>query len=270
LDLARDNDAMKKWTSEGGSPIGAPAFGSDGTLYITIGARTTVANSGYANAVVALDPKELTVKDWYTQSGSDFVTPPLIFKTGDKETIAVATGDGSIVLLDAASLGGPAHNNARARSPAPAGDVTGFIPTGIATWSDAAGSAWLLVPRATTLSALKVTLANGVVSIQPGWTSRQMRAPIAPVVVNGVVFVVSSGEFLPPATTSMNAADRARRSVPAVLYALDATTGRELWSSGNTMTAFVHGPALWPGIGQMHVATFDSTVYAFGFPLERY
>jgi hypothetical protein len=55
-----------------------------------------------------------------------------------------------------------------------------------------------------------------------------------------------------------------------VLYALDAATGRELWTSGNTITSFAHRSALWPGIGQIHVATYDNTVYAFGFPLERY
>jgi outer membrane protein assembly factor BamB len=75
-----------------------------------------------------------------------------------------------------------------------------------------------------------------------------MRAPLSPVIVNGVVFVVSRNG----------------------LYALDGVTGRELWSSGRTIPETVSGFALWPGIGQIHVATSDSTVYAFGFPLERY
>jgi outer membrane protein assembly factor BamB len=97
-----------------------------------------------------------------------------------------------------------------------------------------------------------------------------MRAPLSPVIVNGVAFVVSSGEFVPRAGAAVDAVERARQSGPAVLYALDATTGRELWSSGIAITSFVHGPAVWPGIGQVHVATFDNTVYAFGFPLERY
>jgi outer membrane protein assembly factor BamB len=97
-----------------------------------------------------------------------------------------------------------------------------------------------------------------------------MRAPLSPIVVNGVVFAVSSGEFVPDAGATVSVADRARQSVPAVLYAFDAATGRELWNSGTTMTSFARGPTLWPGIGQIHVATFDNTVYAFGFPLERY
>ena len=98
--------------------------------------------------------------------------------------------------------------------------------------------------------------------------SREIPAPLTPIVVNGVAFVVSSGEYLPPIGTRVSAADRAR-SAPAVLYALDAATGRELWTSG-AITSFTRGTALWPGIGQVHVATYDNAVYAFGFPLERY
>ena len=41
-------------------------------------------------------------------------------------------------------------------------------------------------------------------------------------------------------------------------------------SSGNTVTSFMHRPALWAGIGQVHIATYDNTVYAFGFAIERY
>ncbi len=38
---------------------------------------------GYANAIVALDPKTLQPKDWYTAPSADFVTGPLVFKHGD-------------------------------------------------------------------------------------------------------------------------------------------------------------------------------------------
>jgi hypothetical protein len=54
-----------------------------------------------------------------------------------------------------------------------------------------------------------------------------------------------------------------------VLYALDGATGRELWNSGNTITSVMHARSLWPGIGQIHVATHDNAAYAFGFAMER-
>ena len=269
LDLANANGAVKTWTTMGGSPTGAPAFGSDGTLFVAIGARTTSGNGGYANAVVALDPKELTVKDWFTQPTTEFVTPPLVLTVGAREVVAVGTRDGTIVLLDAASLGGASHGTPLVRS-TPSSDRSGFVPNGLTTWSDPAGTPWVLMPSASAVTAMKVMTTNGAPTLQAGWTSRLMRAPLSPVIVNGVAFVVSSGEFVPRAGATADSAERARQSMPAVLYALDAITGRELWNSGSTITSFVHGSAVWPGIGQVHVATFDNTVYAFGFPLERY
>jgi hypothetical protein len=269
LDLASANGAVKTWSTAGGSPTGAPAFGSDGTVFIAIGARTTPGNRGYANAVVALDPMDLTVKDWFTQPATEFVTPPVVINAGDREIVAAATRDGTIVLLDAASLGGPGHATALGLSAA-SSDRSGFVPSGLTTWTDSTGTPWVLAPNATSVTAMKVVATNGTPTLQAGWTSRQLRAPLTPVIVNGVAFVVSSGEFVPRPGAAVDAVERARQSVPAVLYALDAITGRELWSSGSTITSFVHGPAVWPGIGQVHVATFDNTVYAFGFPLERY
>ena len=62
----------------------------------------------------------------------------------------------------------------------------------------------------------------------------------------------------------MAAAQRVQRSKPAVLYALDAVTGKELWSSGTTIGSFVRGVAPSAGDGQVYVVTFDGTVYAFG------
>jgi outer membrane protein assembly factor BamB len=119
------------------------------------------------------------------------------------------------------------------------------------------------------LVALKIADVNGQPALQPGWT-KSIDAPLAPLVVNGVVFAAASGEFHPAPGTSMTAAERVRRSGKAVLYALDGTTGRELWTSGNAMTSFVHGQALWASIGQVHLGTYDNTVYAFGFSLERH
>jgi hypothetical protein len=270
LELTRDGNAVKTWKTDGGSPTGAPAFRSDGTLVVAIGARAAPGNGGFANAIVALDSKDLTVTDWVSQPGLDFVTPPVIFKVAGREVVAAAARDGSIVLLDAASLGGPTHDAPLARSAAVTSERSGFVPTGLTTWVDSTGTSWVLMPTATAVAAMKISSSNGTPTIASGWVSRQMRAPLAPVIVNGVAFVVSSGEYLPPAGASVNAADRTRRSVPAVLYALDALTGRELWSSGTTIASFARGPATWPGIGQIHVATYDNTVYAFGFPLERY
>ena len=54
------------WKTNGGAVVGAVAFTSDGTLIAAIGPGQATGD-GKANAIVALDPKTLQVKDWFTQ-----------------------------------------------------------------------------------------------------------------------------------------------------------------------------------------------------------
>ena len=54
-----------------------------------------------------------------------------------------------------------------------------------------------------------------------------------------------------------------------MLYALNGATGKELWSSGTTITASMPGRTLWSSNSQVYVGTDDGMVYAFGFALER-
>jgi len=64
-------------------------------------------------------------------------------------------------------------------------------------------------------------------------------------------------------------AQRAKASVSAVVYALDAASGKELWNSGKTITSFVHGGGVSGGAGQIYLGTHDGTLYSFGFPIEH-
>ena len=48
---------------------------------------------------------------------------------------------------------------------------------------------------------------------------------------------------------------RAQRSVPAVLYALDASTGKELWNSGKAIASFSHSGGLAVGGSKVFVST---------------
>ena len=85
--------------------------------------------------------------------------------------------------------------------------------------------------------------------------------------MNGVVFAVSSGEYRGTGTT-LTAAQRAQRSSPAVLYALDGATGAQLWSSRTTITSFARG-GLSAAAGQVYLVTYDNHLYAFGIPMEH-
>ena len=50
----------------------------------------------------------------------------------------------------------------------------------------------------------------------------------------------------------------------AVLYALDAQTGRELYSSGTQVTSFNHFSGLSIANGRVYLGTFDGMLYCFG------
>jgi len=113
-----------------------------------------------------------------------------------------------------------------------------------------------------------VTTASGSLALEKAWSSPDLVAPLTPLIVNGVVFAVSSGEFLTN-DSKMTAAQRAQRSVPAVVYALDGTSGKVLWNSGKTITSFVHGGGLSGGGSQLYLGTHDGTLYSFGFPIEH-
>jgi outer membrane protein assembly factor BamB len=129
------------------------------------------------------------------------------------------------------------------------------------------GTRWLLVPTANAISALKVVDVDGKPSLQPGWVSRDLASPVTPLIVNGVVFALSSGRAA--STSSATSSDVAKRSTAGVLYALNGKDGSELWTSGKTMTSFFPGKSFWSANGQVYVGTFDGTLYAFGFAMER-
>jgi outer membrane protein assembly factor BamB len=95
-----------------------------------------------------------------------------------------------------------------------------------------------------------------------------MVSPLTPAIVNGVVFALSSGGF-GSSDAQITAAQRAQQSSSAVLYALDAATGKELWNSGSTITSFVHSGGLAAGGGRVYVGGHDRMQYAFGFPMEH-
>jgi len=283
IDPGGENQQARSWKTNGGSVVGTMAFGSDGTVYAALGGGRH-EDGGYSDSIVALDPATLTIKDWFTHPGADFKSTPVVFRSEGKELLAEATGDGRVFLLDTASLGGADHHTPLQVTPPSSGSRTSVVPDGLASWTDENGVQWLLAPSGSpSLSAgFKTTngaVANGAIvawkiaagpkaSLEPAWVSRDMIAPLPPMVVNGVIFAVASGEYH-PGDAAIGNSDRTARSSPAVLYALDATTGKEIWNSGMAMTSFAHGTGLSSSPGQVYLATSDGIVYAFGMPWER-
>jgi outer membrane protein assembly factor BamB len=269
LDIA--SKAVTSWKPASGEVAGSagPSFGGDGTLYVS----TTSGD------LVSLEAKTLKVKDVY-RAGQELTSSPVIFQHKEKALLAATTKDGRIHLLDSAAMSRTAVKTA------PYSTASDFIPGALATWQDPSGTRWILAPTAGPVAAdaafpaangavtngailaWKVVEQNGAAALEPGWMSRDLVSPLTPLVINGVVFAVSSGEFRGK-DSKMTAAQRAKASVPAVVYALDGATGKELWNSGKTITSFVHGGGLSGGAGQIYLGTYDGTLYSFGFPIEH-
>ncbi len=298
IDLDSDAKPVVSWQSNGGPVVGPVAMTSGGVLLAAIGAGTTTGD-GKANAIVALDPKTLAVKDWFTRPDAEFVTGPSVFRQGDREVVAAATRDGRVVLLDATSLGGADHATPLATSAALAGAGASVRRDAIALWQQGAGvvttvttvttstttasatatgarATWILVPIDGPLAAqvtrpsrtamrgavvaLAVRESAGTLSLEPAWASGSLASPATPLIVNGVVFALGAGS-------------PARGAVPgsgATLHAYDGVSGRRLWSSGRTMTAPASPGSLWSGLGQVYVGTDNGTLHAFGFDDERH
>src|SRR6266850_1480410 len=156
----------------------------------------------------------------------------------------------------------------------------------LATWEEANGTRWILSPFwGPKHPAFKAELEHGQVVyggvaafklqdklgkpvLTPIWISRDMYMADPPVIANGIVFAYGSGESTtqrwPEPGHVAGAEGRIQESTHAVLYALDALTGDELWSSGNQITSWNHFSGLSVANGRVYIGTFDGILYCFG------
>lgn len=230
------------------------AFDGNGTIYVTTG-----SGGDNSNSLVALDQKTLAVKGSFSTGSLEFASSPVVFAHKGKAMITATTKDGRIHIFDSTNLNAPLVSSMA---------ITNFTPGALASWQDVNGTRWILVPTSNAVVAWKVVEQGGNVSLQQSWASRELVAPLPPTIINGVAFVTSGGEFRTN-DSKVTAAQRAARSKPAVIYALDATTGKELWNSGTAITSFARGSAIAGAMGQIYLTTYDGTIYTFGFPMEH-
>jgi outer membrane protein assembly factor BamB len=98
--------------------------------------------------------------------------------------------------------------------------------------------------------------------------SRDMLTAEPPIVINGVVLTLAGGEFTGQANDVegglFSSEERVKRSVSAKLFALDALTGKELYSSGDQIASFLHQAGLSVANDKIIFGTFDGTIYCFG------
>ena len=252
------------------------------------------AGGRFGNTVMALSPKDLRLIDSFTPGNWQVLNTkdldlgsagPIIFPFQKWTLLATAGKEAVLYLLDANSLGAADHKTPLHQSRW-GNDIASKTSKGLwgsmATWEDSQGQRWLLFPMwgppskdapkfersydpadEGSVMAFRLTVENDKPALAPVWISRDMHVPDPPVIANGVVFVLATGEntvqggFIPPEV-------RAKPYSHAILYALDAQTGKELYSSGDQIPSFAHFGGLAISKGRIFFSTWDAKVYCFG------
>jgi hypothetical protein len=290
----------------GGSVWGlaGPTIGSDGTVYVQTGEGPFEPSSHkWSNSTLALNPRDLKLKQYFTSASAGTgtrkdtdmnVTSPVVFSYQNRDLIVTAGKDGRLYLLDSASLGGDDHRTPMYRTPQIAADegtsADHGIWGGLTTWADTGGTRWILAPVWGALHrdfkvpgmngstpngsivAFKVEEQDGKAMLTPTWVSRDMSSPEPPVVAGGVVFGLSAGEFsrqVKEAGGAISIEERPKGSAHATLYALDAATGKELYSSRNQVSAPAALTGLTVSNWRVYFGGADGAIYAFGLNMEH-
>lgn len=276
-----------------------PAIGTDGTIYFATGDGRYDAAAGVLSTSVqafTFAHDTLTLKDYYTPTNREWLTKrdldmgvsPVVFPSQGRDLIVSSGKEGRYYLLDSKSLGGADHVTPLFRTPLLSNANANFQTEGtwgsLASWKGAKGTRWVLAAIGGPVTvnfpisygatpnggviALKLTDKGGKPRLSPAWLSRDMMSAEPPVIANGVVFVLAAGEFTGQANDAdgglYSSEDRIKRSIPATLYALDAETGKELFSSGKQITSFLHQSGIAVADGRVIFGTFDGTIYCFG------
>lgn len=251
------------------------------------------------DTILQLSAKDLKLVDYLTPTNHNYLTrkdldmgslSPTVFQLDGREIVAAGGKEGVVYLLDANHIGGGDHKTPLYRSPVFVNEEADFAGKGFwgafATAEDEHKTRWLYAPAlGVAASGVKFPITNGDApngSIQafkieekdgkpvvvPAWISRDMNLPEPPIIAGGLVFAISNGEFARQSKGDgalFTSAERAAKHVGnTVLYAFDAATGKQLYSSGDTMPSWTHFSGISISGGRIFVTTFDSMVYAFG------
>lgn len=230
-------------------------------------------------------------------------TTPVIFRWHDRVLAAVGGKESRLYLLDTATLSHEGQTASVYVSPRFGNLAQSFEGKGIwgalSVWADPGGDVWLYAPLWGPLAGeeVKFPLTNGPVTsgsvlafkvnrdasgsavLTSAWVSRDIAVPDPVAIAGDVVFVLGTGENTVQVQGGIDKhnditqivdadilEDRgASKGNHATLYALDARSGRELWSSGTAIAGWTHFSGLAVGDGKVFASTHDGAVYAFGF-----
>jgi outer membrane protein assembly factor BamB len=229
---------------------------------------------------------------------------PLVFPIGKMNIVATASKESVIYLLNADNLGGVDHMTALYQSPRLGNDTQDFQAQGVwgslATALDDKNERWLYVPMwgplakngpkfsagngditTGSIMAFKVVMDGAKVTLQPQWTSHDLNRASPPVVANGVVYALQTAESAVQVPRDIVDAQGNRKAgwlpeneavnrivtphATMTLFAFDAATGKELWSSRKAMdgnTTHFTQPVV--ALGKLFAVDHAGHIWAFG------
>lgn len=268
----------------------------------------------WGETVLKLAPQLSRLVDSFTPSNWKYLNAhdldfgsasPQVFTFQNRTLVATSSKEGVVYLLDANDLGGgtPDHSMPVYKSPQLGNDAALGTEPGQGVWSALTtyrtpdGKQFLYVPMwgppsknapafkysygpipNGSIMAFQLVADGGKVSLDPQWTSPNLTVPDAPVVANGVVYAIQTGEQtlqrpIVPAGQPRPVMDLSSpvlskfRSTPVsnlTLYAFDAETGKTLYSSKQIVANWVHFNEPVVALGKVFVVTHDAHVLAFG------
>ena len=254
---------------------------------------------GLADSFSPTNNAFLNMKDLDFGSGS-----PVIFPLGKRTLLATGGKEGYVYVLDANNLGGADHNKPFFKSPRYGNDEQTYaghgIWGGLSSALNAAGERMIYVPLLGPLAkdAPKFQYTNGDIThgavmafrvlpqgdgitLDPLWTSPDLAVTDSVAVANGVVYAVQTGEQTIQHPDNPEGHGRAVagghmltqdelskfRSTGVAqftLYALDAETGKPLYSSQNALPSFTHFTETVVAVDKVFLVSHEAHVYAFG------
>ena len=248
----------------------------------------------YADTFLALSAKDLKLLDYYTPANREWLTrkdldmgnvTPVVISYKGHEFLVGGGKEGRLFALDTASLGGESHRQPAFRSELLANEDTNYSGSGFwgsfATFEDSKGTRWLYAPAwgpphsaalpsfpvtnglaaHGSIMAFRLELKDNAPVLIPAWISADLDVPEPPIVANGVVYALSSGEDVRQYHAGTK--ERLQGSRKATLHAFDSETGKELFVS-QPLSSFSHFGGIALSNGRIFVTTYDGYMFAFG------
>lgn len=319
MDLNNPAHPVSRFFTSPGRPNGAwtragMVWSFDSFFVQTADGPWDPAQGLWGQTLLRLSPKTFEVIDYFTPPNLDEINAKdldfasggtIAFTFANRPLVVSAGKEGTVYLHDARSLGGSDHRTPLFSLKA-GNDEMSYASTGVwgaaATAVNARNERWVYYPmwgppskRVTfgrtngdathgSIMAFQVVPDGDSHKLLPKWVSRDLSVPDSPVVANGIVYAISTGEntlqrhadprYLeifqkpgepPPSPVgNLTAAERGQHTSRTTLYAFDAETGEELFSSKDTIDDWTHLSSITVVDGSVYVTTRQSFVYAFG------